>query len=162
MNVADEIKHAMYYGAILGLVFILNFCITISGIAWLSFLQLGIYVLVPYLLYLFMRKFRDEVRDGHVGYFAAINYSVQLFFYASLLSSFVKYVYFKFVNKNFLSDLFEQSKQLMVQLNMPVTDQILDATRVLMTPSNMVLQYLWMDVFLGVMLALVVALFVKR
>lgn len=158
----ESIKHAMYYGLLLGVVFIANFALSLSGNAVLQALQWLVMCAIPWLVYAVARKCRDELNGGVMSYGQALWYGIQLFFYASLVSSAFKYFYFRFINPEFLKNLFNQTMTLMEQLKMPVTDELYEATKSLMTPIDMALQYIWVNVMIGFFVSLVVAFFVRK
>ncbi len=159
---SDAIKHSMYYGLILGATFILNFFLSqASGILW-KIVQMFVVFSIPFLVFYITKNFRDEVNEGVMGYGAAFFYGVQLFFYASMVSSAFKYLYFRFIDPKFLKELFAQMMSLMEQMSFPVTDEIVDAMKQLFTPIGMSMQYMWLDVTVGVFVSLIVAIFVRK
>ena len=105
---SDAIKHSMYYGLILGATFILNFFLSqASGILW-KIVQMFVVFSIPFLVFYITKNCRDEVNEGVMGYGAAFMYGVQLFFYASMVSSAFKYLYFKFIDPKFLKEMSAQ------------------------------------------------------
>ncbi|MBQ7389136.1 MAG: DUF4199 domain-containing protein [Paludibacteraceae bacterium] len=159
---SDAIKHSMYYGLILGATFILNFFLSqASGILW-KIVQMFVVFSIPFLVFYITKNCRDEVNEGVMGYGAAFMYGVQLFFYASMVSSAFKYLYFKFIDPKFLKEMSAQMMSLMEQMSFPVTDEVADAMKQLFTPIGMSMQYMWLNVTIGVFVSLIVAIFVRK
>lgn len=158
----DVIKHSMYYGLLLGIVFILNFFFSQTINVWLSVVRLLFVFSIPYLVFFFAKKCREDVCNGVMTYGQVFSYGVQLFFYASMISSAFKFFYFRFVDTDFLRNLFNQTMLMMEQLSFPITDELIESIKQMLTPIGMAMQYLWVNVMVGIVVSFVVAFFVRK
>lgn len=158
----DVLKHAMYFGLILGLIFCLNFFLSTFDNGFLTALQWVVTLTIPYLVYRLMVDCRDRVSGGAISYGAALWYGIQLFFYASLISGIFKFIYFKFLNPDYLPNMLNESLRILDELNMLSGSQVEEQVRQLLTPLYVSIQYIWMDVILGVLVSLITAAFAKK
>ncbi|MBR5470001.1 MAG: DUF4199 domain-containing protein [Paludibacteraceae bacterium] len=158
----DTIKHAMYYGLLLGVVFVLNFFLSQATNIWLKFIQMLYTFSIPFVVFCFAKKCREDVCGGTMSYGQSFLYVVQLFFYASIISSAFKYVYFRFLNPDFLKKLFNQTMQLMEQMSVPITDEMIAVTKQMLTPMGMAMQYIWINVMVGIVVSIVLAFFIRK
>jgi len=152
----------MYYGLLLGIVFILNFFFSQTINVWLSVVRLLFVFSIPYLVFFFAKKCREDVCNGVMTYGQVFSYGVQLFFYASMISSAFKFFYFRFVDTDFLRNLFNQTLSMMEQLSFPITDELIESIKQMLTPIGMAMQYLWVNVMVGIVVSFVVAFFVRK
>ena len=158
----DAIKHAMYFGLLLGLLFSVNFWTQASANAMVNSLQLVFVFLIPYVVFVVMKHCRDNVFDGRISYRKAFFYGIQLFFYASVVSAAFKYVYFKFIDPTYLKNLKNASMKVLESLNYSTSEELLLASEEVFTPINMSLQFIWTNMFLGVFLLIVLSAIVKK
>lgn len=156
-------QHAMAYGAIMGGLFSVNFLMSTMGKVgnMLSYLVIGA---IAYCTYYFVCLFRDRECDGVLSYGKGLSYIVMLYFFAAVISSVVKYVFFMWISPDFLSNLLNQSLLLLEEMNIPsmdesVTQQTLET---MLSPMVYVLQSLWMNVFMGLFVGFIVAAFAKK
>lgn len=155
-------RHAMNWGLLVGLVFCLNFWVTtIVAISWLQFLIVPAEV---YLIYRLACNCRDTVYDGYASYGQMLGYIVQLSMYASLISALFKYLYCKVLNPHYLSDQINMVMQ--VAESMPQLASDMDTLETtlgeVLTPLNMAIQCIWLDIMAGVFLGLIMAAFLRR
>lgn len=155
-------RHAMNFGAIMGLVFSINFLIT--TIKSLVFLQYIFIVAIIYLAYRFVIHFRDNVNEGEISYGYAFLYILQLFMYASMISAVVRYLFYSYIKPDFLQNQLNETLAALQGTPMAniITGDIYQQTVELMTPLNMALQAIWLNLLLGVLLGLILAAVVKK
>jgi hypothetical protein len=158
----SALKHAMYFGLLLGLIFCLNFFLQTRSSAVCDAFSWIIVLLTPYAAYRLSVDCRERACDGSMRYGEAFLYGMQLFFYASIVAAAFRLVYFKFLNPDFLPQLYDQTMQTMEALQMKVTDEQMNEVRRSLTPANMTIAYVWIDVIAGVLVSFVVAFFVKK
>lgn len=158
----EALKHAMYFGLLLGVIFSVNFFLsTLTGVLFTS-LQWVVTLSIPYIVYRLTVDCRNRVCGGAVSYGVALWYGIQLFFYAALISAVFKFIYFKFLNPEFLPNMLGETMRLLDELKIS-SDTFDEAQmRELMTPLYMSMQYIWLDVFLGLLVSLVTAIFAKK
>ena len=158
----EALKHAMYFGLMLGLVFALNFFFSTLHNGWFVLLMLFVTFTIPYLVYRLTVDCRDRVSGGAISYGAALWYGTQLFFYAALISAVFKFIYFKFLNPEYLPNMINESLKILDELNMLSGELTEEQVRQLLTPLYVTMQYIWMDVIMGVFVSLVTAAFAKK
>lgn len=158
----DALKHAMYYGLILGLIFCLNFFLsTLKGTAF-SILQSLVTCAIPFVCYWLTIDCRRRVCNDTMSYGMALWYGIQLFFYASIIAAAFKFAYFKFINPEFLPNLINESLKLMEEMHLPGVSTSANQIEEVLTPLNFALQYIWIDVFIGIFVSFVTAAFAKK
>ena len=158
----EALKHAMYFGLMLGVVFALNFFFSTLHNGWFVLLMLFVTFTIPYLVYRLTVDCRDRVSGGVISYGAALWYGTQLFFYAALISAVFKFIYFKFLNPDYLPNMINESLKILDELNMLSGELTEEQVRQLLTPLYVTMQYIWMDVIMGVLVSLVTAAFAKK
>ena len=155
-------RHAMNFGAIMGLLFSVNFLVTtVKSIAFLQYLFV---VVIIYCAYRFVVHCRENVMDGVISYGSALWYNMQLFMYAAMISAMVRYVFYAYIKPDFLQN--QLNETLMALRGTPMADiisgEVYQQTLEMMTPLNMALQTIWLNLMLGLLLGLILAAIVKR
>jgi hypothetical protein len=155
-------RHAMNFGAIMGLVFSLNFLVT--TIKSLAFLQYLFIVVIIYCAYRFVVHCRENVMGGVMSYGSVLWYVMQLFMYGSMISAFVRYVFYMYIRPDFLQNQLNETMQALQSTPMAdvITGDVYQQTVEMMTPLNMALQSIWLNLILGLLLGLVMAGVVKK
>jgi uncharacterized membrane protein YccC len=155
-------RHVMNFGAIMGLVFSINFLIT--TVKSLAFLQYGFVMVIIYLVYRFAVHCRENVMDGVMSYGSVLWYVMQLFMYGSMISAFVRYVFYMYIRPDFLQNQLNETMQALQSTPMAdvITGDVYQQTVEMMTPLNMALQSIWLNLILGLLLGLVMAGVVKK
>jgi hypothetical protein len=155
-------RHAMNFGAIIGLVFSINFLIT--TVKSLAFMQYGFVVLIIYLVYRFAVHCRENVMEGVMSYGSVLWYIMQLFMYGSMISALVRYLFYMYIKPNFLQNQLNETMQALQGTAMAevITGDVYQQTIEMMTPLNMALQSIWLNLMLGLMLGLILSAIVKR
>lgn len=166
---ANIFRTTMFNGLIMGVLFSLNFFF--SATKNLSLVLLG-YLLIAFmivLVYRMAKKFRDNECGGYIKYWTVFNYVVFTFFFASIISSIFKIIYTKYINPEYLPMLFEESmrqieqnRSLFESLNLPLDDNYYEQLERQMRPINYSLQTIWMNVFSGAILGLILGGIVKK
>ena len=159
---ADMNRHAMNFGAIMGLLFSLNFLVT--TMKSIAFLQYLIIVVIIYCAYRFVVHCRENVMNGAISYGSAVWYNMQLFMYGAMISALVRYVFYAYIKPDFLQN--QLNETLMALQGTPMAEmisgEVYQQTVEMMTPLNMALQAIWLNLMLGLLLGLILAAIVKR
>ena len=159
---ADMNRHAMNFGAIMGLLFSLNFLVT--TMKSIAFLQYLIIVVIIYCAYRFVVHCRENVMNGAISYGSAVWYNMQLFMYGAMISAMVRYVFYAYIKPDFLQN--QLNETLMALQGTPMAEmisgEVYQQTVEMMTPLNMALQAIWLNLMLGLLLGLILAAIVKR
>ncbi len=159
---AEMNRHAMNFGAIMGLLFSVNFLVT--TIKSLAFCQYIFVVIIVYAVYKFAVHCRENVMEGYISYGSALWYVMQLFMYGSMISAMVRYVFYQFIKPDFLQNQLNETMQALQNTSMAdmISGEVYQQTVEMMTPLNMALQSIWLNLILGLLLGLVVAAIVKK
>lgn len=155
-------RHAMNFGAVMGLLFSLNFLVTtVKSIAFLQYLFV---VVIIYCAYRFVVHCRENVMNGAISYGSALWYNMQLFMYGAMISALVRYVFYSYIKPDFLQN--QLNETLMALQGTPMAEmisgEVYQQTVEMMTPLNMALQAIWLNLMLGLLLGLILAAIVKR
>ena len=159
---ADMNRHAMNFGAVMGLLFSLNFLVTtVKSIAFLQYLFV---IVIIYCAYRFVVHCRENVMNGAISYGSALWYNMQLFMYGAMISALVRYVFYSYIKPDFLQN--QLNETLMALQGTPMAEmisgEVYQQTVEMMTPFNMALQAIWLNLMLGLLLGLILAAIVKR
>lgn len=115
-----------------------------------------------------LRRFRDHVLDGRISFRRAFGYSLLTYGYAALLMAAAQYVYFQFIDDGFLISRYNEMavnpdfKTAMGIYGMKPEElkQAIDAIASL-RPIDIALQFLTVNIMLGVIISLPVAAMTK-
>lgn len=156
-------QHAMAYGVVMGGLFSANFMLSTMGRVgnMLSYLVIGA---IAYCTYYFACLFRDRECEGVLSYGKGLSYIVMLYFFAAVISSTVKFVFFTWISPDFLANLLNQSILILEEMNLPSMDEsvTMQTLETMLSPMVYVFQSLWMNVFVGLFVGFVVAAFTKK
>ena len=152
-------RHAMYYGLVM--VFGLNFILSTIPSMFTAAMQVAVICIIPFVAFMMVKNCRDR----YIPYWVSVWYVVQLFLYASMISAAFKFVFFKFIKPDYLSNQFQLSMNTLEKLGLTsgmeesavyaVQEQATDAV-------TMSLQSIWINIILGFVVALIVSAFAKR
>lgn len=159
---SNLMNSTMRHGLILGIVFSVNFILSISGNMFFGLLSYVAVGLIIYLTYKYTMSYRDTDCAGTISYRHALAFVILLFVFAALISAIVKYVYFQYINTDFLPELMNKSIELMEQIMPSVPEETYDNMEKMMSPINYSLTVTWMNVILGFLVGLVIAGLVKK
>lgn len=155
-------RHAMNYGIVLGVIFSLNFFVsTIPAISFLQFLIMAAIIVVVCKLTI---NCRNKVYNGTASYGKLLWYIIQLFMYASLISAFFKYLFYTVLKPNFLNEQIETTMQTLstIKSMQPHIDSMQEIMSQSITPLNMAIQSIWLNILAGVILGLIIAAFLYK
>jgi len=155
-------KTAMFNGLIMGVIFSLNFLFSVSKITTLVLLTNLIAVFIVMGMYRMAIRFRDTECKGIITYWKAFSLILLTFFFAAIISSVVKYPYFQFINPEYLDQMSQETMKMLNSMKFPVTDAMVDQSKSLFKPLSYTLVYIWTNVFMGLIVGLIMAAFVKK
>lgn len=166
---ANIFKSTMFNGLIMGVLFSLNFFLSASknvSLLLLSYLLIAIMIVVSHRMAV---RYRDNECGGYINYWMVFNYVVLTFFFASIISSIFKIIYTKYLNPDYLPMLFEESmrqieqnRSLFESLKLPLDDNYFEELERQMRPVNYSLQTIWVNIFTGAILGLILGGFVRK
>ena len=155
-------KSARLNGLIMGLLFSINFLLSISKITVLMVFSYFVMSLILVGIYRMAIRFRDVENAGVITFGRVYSFIVLTFFFAALISSAVKYIYFQFINPQYLETLLQESMKVMEALKFPFDKANMEQMQDIMKPATFSLQYIWMNVILGSIVGLVMAPFISK
>lgn len=156
-------------GAILGSIWIASFAFTMWAAdpnhALLGLLANLLAISTPFIVARRLKVFRDDALDGVISFRRSLYYCMQTFFYATLLLTFVQYLWFRFLNTGvFMGQLMETYRVMLQSSNVPQTEinTLLDAFG-MMTPIAWASAFMITDLITGAFLSpFIAALMSKR
>lgn len=155
-------KSAMKSGLILGILFAINFLLSTSSSLYLGALTYVIMAIILIAAYRFTIQFRDKECEGYITYGRSFLFILFSFFYAGLISSLVKFIYWQFINPDYLTNLYNESMLFIQNMNLPTEEKFEENMRTLLKPASFALQYIWVNTFLGIVVGLIMSIFTKK
>jgi len=156
---ANVFKSAMRSGLILGVLFSVNFLLSNIVASFLTWIMAVIIVIATLRL---SNEYRDKELEGFIGYGKSLGFILLSFFYASLISAFVKIIYLQFINPDFLVNLYHETMLLMEQIGFPITNEFEASMKNVLKPVPYSLFTILGNMFYGLILGLIMAAFVKK
>jgi hypothetical protein len=114
-------------------------------------------------------RYRDMENGGFISYWNVFNFTVLTFFFAAIISTIFKIIYTKYINTEYLTYVFQESlkqlelnRSLFEKLNIPVEDNYYEELEKQLKPVRFSIQTIWMNVFSGVIVGLILGGFVRK
>ncbi len=166
-------KFTMNNGLVLGMLFIINFFLSIYQHPILGALSNLMTILIVYLVYRMAKRYRDMHCGGSIKYGTVFSFVVLTFIFASLVSAVMKIIYFQYINPEFLINLYEQTLDQMEMMLSAYEEQFSNLLEIsedelykglerLKKPSTYTLYLSWVNIISGAFLGLILAFFVKK
>ena len=152
----------MHGGLILGALFSLNFVLSVTKITALALLTYAIAVFIVALMYKLSIRFRDNECEGSISYAKSLLYIVLTFFYAALISTLIKFIYFQFINTAFLENMFQETMKTMELMKFPMDDASVAQVESMLKPATFSMIYVFTNLIMGAIVGVVMAAFVKK
>jgi hypothetical protein len=111
----DCFLHAMYFGLVLGALFILEFIFHSFSGFWFGLLAFALKVIIPIAAVKMAIDCRKRVNDNQFTYGQAFRYMFRLFMYAVIIGCVFVFIYLKWLNLNFIPQLKEETVSTMEQ-----------------------------------------------
>jgi hypothetical protein len=155
-------KSAMHNGLILGVIFSINFLLSVSKITALMLLTYAVAAIILVMLYRISVRFRDTECEGVISYGKAFLHIILIFFYAALISTVVKFIYLRFIDPGYLETTFKDTMKALELMKFPMKSIEIEQTESMFKPLNFSLLYIWSNVLIGTFVALIMAAFIKK
>jgi Protein of unknown function (DUF4199) len=156
------INSAMRNGLILGVLFSINFLFSISKNSVFLLLTYAIAVYIVVIMYRMSVRHRDNECEGVISYGKAFLFVLLTFFYAALISTVVKFIYFQFINTAYLDNVFQESVKMMEMIKYKLDDEAINQLEGMMKPASYSFVGIWVNLFFGTIVGLIMAAFVKK
>lgn len=157
----SPINHAMLFGLELGIWFGANFIVSALGHGLLS------WFILFYIVYFISRcvmHYRENECGDSISFSHAYRYVLWLFFFASLVGAMVKVIYLKWINPEYLGEVYRQTMELVKESHVPgeMITQLQNSLQNVLQPVRFSVYYLLFDILSGVFCGPFFALFVIR
>lgn len=152
----------MRNGLILGVLFSINFLISVSGVPALGLLSYLVAGLVIYLTYRYTVQLRDVNYNGSISFGRAYGFVLLQFIFATIISSFVKYFFLKFSDSTYLEDMYNQNMATLEQFLPTVTDEMYTAMEILTNAQGYTVMAAWTNFLMALIFGLIIAAIVKK
>lgn len=157
----------MEYGAYMGLLFIAKFFVSTYALRSSSANMVStlMAIAIPILAFYMIRWFRDK--SGHNTFARIWLFGIYMFFFAALLSGAAEYVYYRYINPDYIQIQQQAIADMLGELSqknsMPFLTTVQKALGESSTPSpiDMVFQGIWASAFLGSVYSLLLAAFMR-
>ena len=163
--------YARVYGLYMGIFWAVKFVFFPLGFSYpvFSFIFLLLTIMVPFVGAWFVKKIRDGVLDGRLGFWQAFLLSTNIYMYTSLIAAIVHFIYFRFIDNGFILNSYLESVNQMQELlgsgEAAANIEMLKANVELMgtlSPIQIVFSLLSNNVVFGLFISLLAAVFLKR
>lgn len=155
-------KSTMNNGLILGILFTLNFLLSISKTIPFILLSYALMAFILVYTYQSAKRYRDRVCEGFINYGNVFSFILLSYFFAGLISAIFKYIYFQYIQPEYLAKLLNESYKALDMLNVQIDDATYKQMESMLKPANFSLQIIWLNVFLGTVIGLIMSFFLKK
>ena len=158
---------AMWHGLILAIYLVIRFFFMVSSAnsTILNLLFIFITIGVPFVAYYLGKDFKKKSNE-ELTYRNFYSHGFFMFFFASLILAAVEYVYYGFINTEFITEQYNtllQNIEILKQ-TMPEASQIEEIVNEspIPTASQMAMQNVWMYSFAGIIISLINAYILNK
>lgn len=155
-------SYAMKYGIYIGLLIALNTIFTTSGNAIMNILSWGVWGVMVYLMYYFTIKFANTEAEQPLTFGNAFKLNILMYFFGAIIATAIRIVYFKWLNPEVLTELFNQSMLVLDKLNSAEKAAAKDALTQFLKPVSYSFLLLFGEFFSGLIYALIIAAIAKN
>ena len=153
---------AMRGGLVLGVLFSANFLLSVPQNTITGLLTYAVMAVIVAATYRLAARLRDQECGVYISYCKSFAFILASFFYAALISSLVKFIYFQFINPDYLGNLYNQSMLTLEKMGLSAADGVEESVEALLQPASFALQYIWVNLLAGCFVGLVTAAFIKK
>lgn len=163
------VQFAMEWGVYMGLYFVVKFIFEVWSMDsfFCNAVSLCMLLCIPVFVYFVMRKY--DVLNGLKCYFSQLwMMGILLFFFTSLISSLAQYIYYVYINPEYIKLQFQSAVELMEAWNVMANDpSLLEAMKAgldkgnVPSPMSVVVERMWVNLFFGSLLSAAIAWLVK-
>jgi Protein of unknown function (DUF4199) len=148
----------------MGLLFSINSLLAFSRYSSLTLASNLVFILIIFVIFYTTKRYRDKECNGFITFSKSHSYIVYSFFFGSLISTIVKYMYFMYIDPTLLSEvIFNQSLQNFQKIGKTLSDEELKLFKDFVNnPLSFCIQFMWINLFLGAILGLILSFFIKR
>ena len=105
------LHYAMNFGAVAGVYYIGKFCLFPLSLhsTMAALLFLGLTLVVPFLIYQLVKRYRDQYCGGYIQFTHALAFSMLTMAFGSLLAAAAHYIYFAYIDGGAMTGALVQS-----------------------------------------------------
>ncbi len=166
-------KTTMNNGLVLGVLFFVNFLLSTASNAWIGLITYLITIVIVIFTYKKSIRYRDVDCKGHIKYGTVFSFVVLSFLFASLVTAILKIIYLKYINTDFLPNLYEQMlaqidanqalfEGLLDRFNAPLDDDFYEKIEKMMNPVSYAIQTIWVNILYGGLLGAILGFIVMK
>lgn len=117
---------AMNMGAVAGLYYIAKFCLFPLSLhsTMAALLFLGLTLVVPFLIYQLVRRYRDQYCGGQIEFTRAFFFSILTMGFGSLLAAAAHYIYFAFIDGGAMVGALTQSIEQLQSIELSALEEV--------------------------------------
>lgn len=103
----STLDYTMYYGALLGVFWIIKYCFFIGKDYWVHFIYFYhmLNIVSPILMYVFYLRYRSETPEVIHNVWRCVLFILGISFFASLFESVIIYAHYAFINPDFFASI---------------------------------------------------------
>ncbi len=160
------VQAAMEAGAIMGAFFVVKFVFTVLSLSssFAGLLSTFMILTIPLVVYYLMRRYYRE-SGGETTFSQLWLLGILLFFFASLISALVQYIYYVYINPDYIKMQFEMAGaavQMMESMNTLPASSLEPYKQVMAqgnipAPMDFVMAQMWINITFGSLLSAVMA-----
>ncbi len=163
------LQYSMQAGVWLGLYLIVRFVCSVASVysPMLNLIAMILFVGTPFVLYYLMAKYH-RANDNISTFSLMWMMGIMLFSFASLICAVPEYIFYEYINPDYIANTMQQSMALIKEMDLIKDDMLMQELEKMSTsealPSSiqMIMSSLWSNIFFGSLLSIVVAIFVVR
>ena len=155
-------KSSMSYGLILGALFSVNFLLSLTNNSLLGLLSWVVVAAILVATYKMAVRYRENDCEGFISYGKAFSLIALMFFFAAIISAFVKFIYLQFIDVTYLERQLEQAMLMLESMSLPIPNESYEIMTTMLTPIFFSITSIFTNMFLGVFTGLIMAAFVNK
>ncbi|MBL0047737.1 MAG: DUF4199 domain-containing protein [Bacteroidetes bacterium] len=158
-------RSAMNYGGMTGIMLFLVFILSsILGTKFSGLMQVMGYAALGLGIFIGSKNYRDKELNGVISYGTAFYSGFLISFFASVIIAFTIFLYIKFVDSSIIEKIMEQTEQNMLDSGRSdeEIEKAMEASQYFMNPTSMAFFSILGYTFVGTIISLVTAAFIKK
>ena len=158
----EWVKHAMYYGLAISVLFILKFMASTSPNGFLIAINSLLAIVIPIVAIYFAIDCRRKLNEDRFTYYQAFRYLMRLLSSASLLCTFCVFVYIKWLNPDYLNSLHEFVYETINSLGSDTTDDMEQIVSMMLEPKIYTMSQFISFIFISFAISVIGAFFARK
>lgn len=120
------VNSAMNFGAVVGMYYIVKFCLFPLGLhsVMASLLFWGLTVVVPFFVFLLVKRYRDQYCGGKLEFTRALAFSVLTMGFGALLAAVAHYIYFAYIDGGAMVEALVQSMEQLQRVDLSTLEDV--------------------------------------